>query len=293
MSKILITGATGHLGKAVTEFLLQKTDAAGISVLVRNAAKAEDFKTKGVEVRVGDYNDPASLRTAFQGIDKLYLVSSDDLENRAQQQENAVKAAQEAGVKHVVYTSFQRKNESDTSPIAFLASSHLHTEHVLKASGLTYTLLQHALYADVIPMFAGEKLLETKTIFLPAGEGKTTFATRTDMAEAGAIVLLDETGKFDNQSIELAGSEAVSWEQIAGIISQITGETVTYTSPSVADFTAALTQAGVPALYIGMFAGFGQAISQGEFEKANGELESLLGRKPETVEEYLRGVYGK
>lgn len=292
MSKILVTGATGHLGKAVTEFLLQKTDASNISILVRDAAKAEDFRSKGVTIAVGDYNDNASLLQAFKGIDKLYLVSGTDIENRAAQQENVINAAKEAGVRHILYTSVQHKNESEDSPIAMIANSHLYTEKVLKASGLTYTLLQHSLYADVIPMFAGEKLLENKTIFLPAGEGKTAFAVRDDMAEAGAVVLLDETGKFDNKSIEIAGSEAVSWEQIAAIISKITGETITYVSPTVADFTAALTSAGVPAEYISIFAGFGQGVSEGEFDVTNGELESLLGRKLVTVEEYLSGVYG-
>jgi len=292
MSKILVTGATGHLGKAVTEFLLQKTDASNIRILVRDAEKAEDFKSKGVEIAIGDYNDNASLLQAFKGVDKLYLVSGTDLENRSAQQENVIKIAKEAGVNHIIYTSFQRKNESADSPIAMLAGSHLHTEKVLKASGLTYTILQHSLYADVIPMFAGEKLLENKTIYLPAGEGKTAFAARIDMAEAGAVVLLDETGKFDNKSIEFGGSEAVSWDQIAAIISKITGETITYVSPSVADFTSTLTQAGVPAEYISIFAGFGQGISEGEFDVTNGELESLLGRKLVMVEEYLSGVYG-
>jgi len=293
MSKILVTGATGHLGKAVTEFLLQKTDASNVSILVRDATKAEDLKSKGVEILVGDYNDTVSLVEAFKGIDKLYLVSGTDIENRSAQQENVINAAKEAGVKYVIYTSVQHKNESTDSPIAMISNSHLYTEKVLKASGLTYTILQHGLYADVIPMFAGDKLLETKTIFLPAGEGKTAFAARVDMAEAGAIVLLDETGKFDNKSIEIAGSEAVSWEQIATIISKITGENITYVSPSVADFTTTLTSKGVPAEYIGWFVGFGQGVSEGEFDVTTGGLEGILGRKPVSVEEYLSGIYGK
>jgi len=293
MSKILVTGATGHLGKAVTEFLLQKTDAASIRLLVRDAAKAENFRSKGVEIASGDYNDHTSLVQAFKDVDKLYLVSGTDIENRSDQQENVINAAKEAGVKHVLYTSVQHKSESAQSPIAFVANSHLHTEKVLKASGLTYTMLQHNLYADIIPMFAGEKLLETKRIYLPAGNGKTAFATRADMAEAGAVVLLDKTGKYENKSIQIGGSEAVSWEEIAAIISNLTGETITYVSPTAADFTATLTQANVPAEYISIFTGFGLGVSEGEFDVVSGELESLLGRKPETVEAYLHGVYGK
>jgi len=290
MSKILVTGATGHLGAAVTEILLQKTDVSNISILVRDPAKAEKFKEKGVNVQIADYEDKEALLKALVGIDKLYLVSGLDA-NRGLQHENVINAAKQAGVKHILYTSFQHKTELGNPAISFIAEGHLYTEKVLKASAVTYTILQHGLYTDAIPMFAGQNLLQSKSIFIPAGEGKTAFAARKDMAEAGALILLDQTGKFDNQSIELAGSEAVSWADIAGIISKITGETITYTSPAVADFISTLTNAGVPAEIAGLLAGFSQAMAEGEFE-INGQLENLLGRKPLTVEQYLRETYG-
>jgi len=291
MSNILVTGATGHLGSAVIETLLKKTKAAKVTILVRNAEKTAALKSKGVNIAIGDYSNYQSLIAAFQGIDKIYLVSGNDIANRAHQHENVINAAKEAGVKHIVYSSFQRKNESADSPIAFIANSHLSTEQALKASGLVYTLLQHTLYADIIPVFAGDQLLQTKTIYLPAGTGKTAFAVRTDLAEAGANVLIDETGKYNNLSIELTGPESVSWEQIASIISSATGEKIVYVSPSVEEFTIALTSAQVPAEYIGMFAGFSQATAEGEFESVNNELENLLGRKQLTVASYLKSVY--
>lgn len=292
MSKILVTGATGHLGASVTEFLLEKTDVSNISILVRDPAKADRFKEKGVKVEVGDYEDTAALAKALTGIDKLYLVSGLDA-NRGAQHENVINTAKKAGVKHIIYTSFQHKTETGHPALSFIAEGHLHTEKVLKASGVTYTILQHGLYADVIPMFAGENLLQSKTIFLPAGEGKTAFSTRENMAEAGTLILLDETGKFDNQTIELAGSETVSWSDIAAAISSNVGETITYVSPSVADFTSALTNAGVPAEIIGLSAGFSQAINDGEFDVVNGKLEAILGRKLTSVEDYLAGIYVK
>jgi len=293
MSNILVTGATGQLGGAVSESLLKKAAASNIHVLVRNADKAADFKAQGVTVHIGDYSNYASLLSAFKGIDKVYMVSGNDLANRIEQQDNVVNAAKEAGVKHVVYTSYQRKNVTDSSPIVFVAQSHLNTEAKLKASGLTYTILQHGIYADMIPIFAGEQLLATKTIYLPAGNGKTAYAVRTDQAEAGANVLLDETGKYNNQSIELGGQEALSWQQVADIIGNITGEKINYVSPSVAEFEATLTKAGVPAEYIGLFASFSQAGAQGEFSNVTHNLETILGRKPVTVAAYLSGVYKK
>lgn len=293
MSNILVTGATGHLGTAVTAALLQKTATANVTILVRDAAKATALADKGAKVAIGDYSDYPSLVSAFQGIDKIYLVSGNDVVNRASQHENVINAAKEAGVKHIVYSSFQRNNETADSPIAFIANSHLSTEEALKSSGLIYTLLQHTLYADIIPLFAGPKLLETKTIYLPAGTGRTAFAVRTDLAEAGANVLLDESGKFDNLAIELTGPESLSWEQIAELISKVTGQSISYVSPTVADFTAALTEAKVPAEYIGMFAGFSQAIAEGEFERTSSELENILGREPLSIAEYLTSVYHK
>ena len=293
MSKILVTGATGQLGKAVTESLLKKTNAASISILVRDADKALEFKEAGVNVHKGDYDDYSALIAAFRGIDKLYLVSGNDIPNRLKQHENVIKAAKEAGVNHIVYTSFQRKNESASSPIAFIEDAHLKTEAALKNSGLTYTILEHGLYADIIPFFTGEKLMETKTIFLPAGDGKTAFALRTDMAEAGANILLDDTGKYDNKSIEITGNEALSWSDIAGMISTITSSHINYVSPTVAEFNSALNNAGAPEEIAQMLGGFNLAIGEGAFENVTSDLENILGRAPKTVYAFLQSVYGK
>jgi NAD(P)H dehydrogenase (quinone) len=292
MSNILVTGATGPLGKAVVEALLQKTTPANIHILVRDAAKAADLKEKGVIVHEGNYDDHASLVNAFKGIDKLYLVSGNDLHSRIQQHYNVVDAAVESGVKHILYTSFQRKNETETSPIKLVAESHLKTEEKIKASGLTYTILQHGIYADMIPIFAGEHLLENHTIYLPAGDGKTAYAVRTDQAEAGANILLDEGGKYTNKSIELAGPEAVSWSQVAEIIKNITGKPIVYAAPPVDEFKAALNAAHVPEEIIGLIAAFSKAAEEGEFENVTNEMEAVLGRKPVTVAAYLQQVYG-
>lgn len=293
MSKILVTGATGQLGTAVINNLLKHTAASNISALVRNEAKAGDLKAKGVNIVLGNYDDFNSLVAAFEGIDKVYMVSGDDIVARVKQQESLVKAAEAAGVKVLVYTSFQRKNETDSSPIAAVAKGHLNTEKLLKESGLLYTILQHNLYADIIPMFAGKQVLETKTIFLPAGDGKTSFALRTDFAEAGANVLLDETGKYERKVLALSGAEAISFTEIAQIISSVTGTEISYHAPTVAEFTAALTAAGVPAEVIGIVSAFSAAIAEGEVDAVSTDLAEILGRKPVTVAEYLKTVYGK
>lgn len=286
---ILITGATGHFGKAAIDFLIKKGIPANrISALVREEAKAGDLKNKGVTLKTGDYEDYHSLLEAFRGVDKLLLVSGSDIVKRGKQQENAVNAAREAGVKHMLYTSFDRKNETQTSPIALVAKAHIDTEQQIKASGMSYTIFRNNLYADVIPMFLGEHVASTG-VFFPAGEGKTAFATRSDMAEAAATVLAGED--HENKEYVLANTENVSFAEISQMLTGIFGTNVAYVNPSTEAFTDALSQAGVPAEIIGMSVGFAEAIRQGEFSTTSTDLEKLLGRKPATVKEFLTGVY--
>lgn len=288
MSKILVTGATGSLGKAVVAALLENTAAANIAVLVRDPAKAAEVAAAGVTVLQGDYNDYASLEAAFKGIDKLYFVSGNDVKRRIPQHENVVKAAIAAKVGHIFYSSFDRKTEDGSSAIAFVAEAHLHTEELLKASGIPYTILKHTVYADMLPMFLGEKVLETG-IYLPAGKGKVAFATREDMGIAGAKLLLG-TG-HENKSYILAGEVSYSFDDVAAILSELSGKTITYTDPSVAEYTAQLSAADVPAEYAQMFAAFAQAMDQGEFDFPDGTLAEILGRKPSSLKGYLKTAF--
>ena len=291
MKKILVTGATGPLGGAVIESLLKKTSPSNIAVLVRSAGKAAGLKAKGVEVRVGDYDNYASLTAAFKDIDKLYFVSGNDVVHRMTQHENVVRAAQEAGVRQVIYTSIPHREQPETSPIYFVLSSHIRTEELLKSAGLTYTILQHNIYTDMIPVFAGEQLLETKTIYLPSGDGRTSYASRAELAEAGANVLLDTTDKYDNKVLLLTGAEAISYDDAAKSIAKVTGLPIIYHSPSLEEFRATLTAAGVPSEIVGLVAGFATAIKQGEFDRISGDLGELLGRKPATAAQFLATVY--
>lgn len=286
---ILITGATGNFGKSTIDFLLKKgISSTHIAALVRNEEKAVDLKSKGIAIRVGDYDNYDQLVKAFSGIEKLLLVSGSDISNRAKQHENAVKAAKEAGVKHILYTSFERKNETETSPISFVAGSHIATEKLIKESGIAYTLFRNNLYLDVLPWFFGEKVLETG-VFLPAGKTKAAFTLRDDMAEATANVLI--TTGHENKEYAFSNTENLSIEEVAKSLSEIVGEEVPYTSPTKEIYIETLTNANVPAEFVGMFSGFAEAIKEGEFEINTNDLENLLGRKPTTAKQYLKMVY--
>ena len=288
MSKILVTGATGELGKAVVRALLTRTEAENVIALVRTPEKADELKTLGVETREGDYDNFDSLVKAFTGIDKLYFVSGNDLEARIQQHETVVKAAKEADVKHVVYSSFARKNETDSSPIALVAKGHFVAEEALKASGLTYTILKHNLYMEVLPLFFGEQVLENG-IYLPAGEGKTGFVSRLDMAETGAAVLTTEG--HENKEYEITAAKAYSMQEIADLLSEISGKAVAYTSPSPEEFTETLKGFGLPEPIIGMTLGFALAIAQNDLDQTSDIVEKLSGKTTTSMKDFLKAVY--
>lgn len=290
MRKIMITGATGKLGNEVARNYISEKGADNVAVLARSAEKAADLATLGAEVRIGDYNNSASLETAFQGIDTLFFVSSGDINNRSAQHKNVIDAAKSAGVRYVIYTSFQRVNETSSSPIFAIAEAHFDAEKWLKESGLQYTFLRNALYMDLLPWFMGENVISSGTIYLPAEAGKTAFVLRSDLAAAGAKVLA-ETG-HEGKIYELSGAQVWSYSDIANILSNITGKSIQYVSPTLEEYTQGLRAANVPEQVIYMFAGFSQAIAQGEFNHPNGQLEALLGRKATDAETFLTAVYG-
>jgi len=289
MSKILVTGATGQLGKATVNELLQRVNANDIYALVRDVSKAEDLKANDVNIALGDYNDYASLITAFKGIDKLYFVSSSDLVNRFGQHQNVVQAAAEAGVGHIIYTSAQRRTEDGSSPIAFAADAHWQTDNLIKGSGLTYTILKHGLYMDILPMFMGGKVIETGTIFLPAGDGKSSYASRADLAAAGAVILT--TTGHQNKVYEFGGPVSYSFHDIAGILSELSGKNIQYVSPSAEVYAEQLKGYGVADEMIQGAASFCVAIAQGEFDFPSTDLEIILGRKTQSLQDFLKAAY--
>jgi len=143
---------------------------------------------------------------------------------------------------------------------------------------------------DLLPMFFGEQVLENG-IFLPAGEGKAAYTLRNDMAEATANILKDKG--HENKMYDFSNSENVSVKELANTLSSLTGRSINYVNPTNEVYVEALTNAGVPADYVGVFSGFAEAIKQGELQNNNGDLENLLGRKPTTTKAFLTSVYSK
>ena len=287
MSKILITGATGHLGTAVVNQLLKNTDANNIVALARDENKAKALKEKGVEVRLGTFDDTDSLDKALQGIEKVLLISTAD-ENRLQQHKNVVDAAKKASVKFIAYTSAPLKdlNSLVSKP---LFGSHFQTEDYIKASGLTHAFLRNTIYVDMVPMYVGERVFETG-IYLPTGTGKVPFALRREMGEATANLLL-QSEQHQNKAYDITNTELYSFEDVANALSELSGKTVTYTNTDIDDFTKTLKERHVPEQFIVIIVALLTDFRNHQFEEVTNDLEKLLGRKPATLKEALKELY--
>lgn len=289
-TKILVTGASGNLGGLVVKSLLEKTDASNIVVMVRDRAKAQKFEAEGVEVRTGDYNEEASMTVAFQNIEKVYFVSGTDLEKRDRQHRNVVKAAMAARVAHVIYTSFAPSDYSENSPLYPVAKGHLAAEDSLKNSGLVYTILKHNLYMDVIPFFAGENLLDSKTIYFPAKDGKAAFMARKDMAVLAAEIL---TGSgHENKIYEVGGDRSYSFHEIASLITEVSRKEITYFSPSVEEFETLLKAYGISEQAILISVMFAQGIANGDFDKTTSIFKDMIGKEITPLKDFLEMYYG-
>jgi NAD(P)H dehydrogenase (quinone) len=280
---ILVTAATGHLGKATIDNLLKKNvPASQVAALVRNAKKAEALAASGVVLRTGDYFDAQSLQQAFQGVNTLVFISSGSIEDRVKQHLNVIDAAKAAGVKHIIYTSILKSSES----LKFLpAIDHFHTENALKQSGIAYTFFRNTFYMELLPMLLGGAL-QTGAWHYAAGEAKVNFAARTDMAEAIANVALNPS-QHVNKAYEIAGPQSYSFGEIAAIASKATGRQINYIPIPLSALVDGMKQHGVPEDHIPMYASIAEGIAAGDLDTTDATLEKLLQRKPLDVKDYL------
>ncbi|WP_174869561.1 SDR family oxidoreductase [Pectobacterium polaris] len=268
---IAITGASGQLGRLVIAQLLEKVPASDIVALVRDVNKVADLSAKGVQVKAADYNQLEALASALQGVDKVLLISSSEVGQRAVQHRNVIDAAVNAGVKLVAYTSLLH---ADKSPLA-LAAEHQQTEALLKASGLPHVLLRNGWYTEnyaaSIPA-----ALEHGVFIGSAGEGKIASATREDFAAAAVAVLTQEgqAGKV----YELAGDEPYTLAELAAEISKQSGKNIGYQNLSEAEFASVLVSAGLPEGFAQIIADSDTGASKGGLFDDGKQLSHLIGR---------------
>ncbi|HHG9065499.1 TPA: SDR family oxidoreductase [Citrobacter freundii] len=280
---IAITGATGQLGQHVIESLLKTVPASQIVAIVRNPAKATALSQQGITVRQADYSDEAAFTTALQGIDKLLLISSSEVGQRAPQHRNVINAAKAAHVKFIAYTSLLH---ADTSPLG-LADEHVATEQMLAESGIAYALLRNGWYTENY-LASAPAALEHGVFIGAAGEGKIASATRADYAAAAARVISEDG--HAGKTYELAGDDGWTLSQLAAELAKQSGKKVVYQNLSEADFAAALKGVGLPAGLADMLADSDTGASKGGLFDDSHTLSKLIGRPTTSLADSVKGI---
>ncbi len=268
---IVVTGATGQLGQLVVKALLKKVPASSIVAAVRNVEKAKDLAALGVQVRHADYSQPASWDTALKGADKVLLISSSEIWQRAKQHRAVIDAAKKAGVKLLAYTSVLG---ADTSPLG-LAAEHKETEAYIRASGVPFVLLRHGWYTENYT--AGiPGALAHGAVYGCAGNGRISSATRADYAESDVAILT-----ADNQAgkvYELAGDTAYTLAELAAEISRQSGKNIGYVNLPEAEYKNVLVKVGLPEVVADLLSDSDTGASKGGLFDDSHQLSKLIGR---------------
>lgn len=273
---IVVTGASGQLGRLVIHSLLGKLPAAQIVAAVRQPERAADLAALGVQVRRADYTQPATLDAAFSGAEKVLLISSSEVGQRTAQHRNVIDAARRAGVALLAYTSLLH---AARSPLG-LAAEHQATERLLKESGLPVVLLRNGWYTENY-LASIPPALQHGAFIGSAGDGRIASAARADYAEAAAAVLTlaDQAGKV----YELAGDESYTLAEFAAELSRQAGKTIPYVNLPEAEYKAALVGAGLPEPLAGLLADSDAGAAQGALFDEQRQLSRLIGRPTATL----------
>jgi NAD(P)H dehydrogenase (quinone) len=279
---IVVTGATGHLGRLAVEALLERgVPAADVVATGRRTEALADLAERGVVVRTADYDDEASLKEALAGADRLLLVSGSEVGQRVRQHGNAIAAARAAGVGFIAYTSIAH---ADTSTL-LLAEEHRATEQLLAEAGVPHALLRNSWYTEnytaQLPVYLEHGIAGA------AGDGAVSAATRADYAAAAAAVVA--TDGHAGAVYELGGAPFTMTE-LAQVVSAATGRTVTYTDLPVEQYQRVLVAAGLPEPAAAVFADGDRGVAAGELLVEGDDLARLLGRAPTSLPEAVAAV---
>jgi NAD(P)H dehydrogenase (quinone) len=289
--RTIITGASGGYGRRAAELLLEKIPPSDLILTTRTPEKLNRFVEWGVEVRYGDFDKPEILPKAFEGGERMLMISTMQVGRRAAQHGAAIDAAKEAGIGHIVYTSFVG---IDSQNPALVVSDHLQTEVLLKDSGLTYTLLRDSQYAEALVTVVAVRCAEQGQWMSCAGEGKIALVAHDDCVQCAAAVLTSEG--HENAVYHITGPELLSYRDMAEMTAKISGRSVEYMVVTDEEMYKIFDGLGVPRDYVeGMniekagkwssndMVSFEAAIREGYFAVISDDVKKLLGREPKSV----------
>lgn len=282
---ILITGATGQLGRIVLDQVLASGKVAPASVIAasRDPSKLAGYAEKGVQVRKVDFDDPGALPAAFAGADRILIISTDALGEpgkRLAQHVAAVEAAVSAGAKRILYTSMP---QPDDSAVTF-AGDHLGTENAIKASGLAYTIFRNGWYMENLFM-ALPHALQTGQWYSAAGNGRIAHVSRRNVGEAIAAGLLAPDAK--SRTYTLTGAVAHTTEEVATAASRATGRPLQVVHVTDEELAGGLKAAGLPDFLVPTVVSFDANTREGKIAMATDDVEELTGRKPTSLDDFL------
>jgi NAD(P)H dehydrogenase (quinone) len=282
---IVVTGATGHLGRLVVERLLTKVPARELAIAVRTPDKAKDLAARGVEVRRADYSKPDTLVPALAGAEKVLLVSSSEVGQRESQHAAVVEAAKAAGVKLLVYTSILRAETSNMG----LAVEHKATEAMIRASGVPYVFLRNGWYLENYTENLAPALQHGAIVGSAKG-GRIAAAARADYADAAVAVL---TGGVQKPVYELAGDQPFTMAELAAEVSRQAGKPIAYRDLPPDEYRAVLTGAGLPGPAADLYVDADVHVARGELDDSSGELRRLIGRPTTPLAGAVRSALGR
>jgi NAD(P)H dehydrogenase (quinone) len=279
---VIVTGASGHLGRLVAEDLVERIPPADVVLVTRHPESLRDMASRGVTVRYGDFDEPESLPEAFAGGERLLLISTLAVGRRTAQHRTAVEAACAAGVRHLVYTSFP--NPRPDHPVGAIATEHGETEEILRDSGRDWTVLRNATYAE-LQVMPGALAVAGGKLYTNAGEGRLVPVSRSDCAAAAAAVLTSDG--HEGMTYDITGQEALSQTQLADLLSEISGRQVQLVPVGDRVLGWGLTRNGAPKPVARAIVAFGKAVREGYYDVVDPSVSQLTGQAPRTLRDVL------
>jgi NAD(P)H dehydrogenase (quinone) len=277
---IAVTAATGQLGALIVDELLQRVPAEQVVAVVRDAEKAKPIAEKGVDVRIASYDDPEALKAALQGVDRVLLISGNEVGQRIPQHTNVVNAAKEAGVSFIGYTSAPKASDTDL----ILAPEHKATEEAIQASGIPYSIMRNNWYFENYGQTI-DVAKATGEIVSATHGGRIPAVPRTDLAAGHAAVLAGDG--HDNTIYEFAGDEAWTFDEFATVLGEALGRPVAHRDVNTEELVEVLKGAGLDEGTAGFVAALDGNIASGALEVETGALSRIIGRPTTTLRQFV------